>query len=376
MRSRARASLLVLLGAACGGEDGGADGPDDWVWALPPGVPPPPVPADNRMTRAKVALGRRLFFDVRLSGNQTQACASCHHPERAFSEPRAVSIGSTGERHVRNAPGLANVAYAPTLTWANPVLTSIELHTPIPLFGEHPVEMGALGREAEVRERLASDPELVAEFEAAFPDDSEPVRFPRVIQALAAFQRTLLSFDSPYDRYVRGDPNAMSRAALRGMEAFFSGELQCFRCHGGPDFSTALDDDGTALPERPFHNTGLYDLDGRGAYPVSDPGLFELTGRPEDMGKFRAPSLRNVTVTAPYMHDGSVATLEEVLAIYARGGRLIESGPRAGDGEKSPLKSPLVSGFEMTEADETDLIAFLEALTDPSFLDNPDFGPP
>jgi cytochrome c peroxidase len=362
-------AALAAVAAGCGGAP--PDSTPSWTWALPSGVPPPEVPEANPMSEAKVDLGRRLFFDVRLSGNEEQSCASCHHPERAFTEPRAVSVGSTGEAHPRNAPGLANVAYAATLTWANPLLVTLERQAPIPLFGEHPVELGVVGREAEVLARLEAEPLYRDGFARAFPEDPAPIHFDNVVRALAAFQRTLLSFDSPYDRFVRGETGALGAAARRGMELFFSERLECFHCHGGLLFSDAVAHDGRALAERPFHNTGLYNVDQAGGYPRDNTGVFELTGDPRDMGRFRAPSLRNVEVTGPYMHDGSVPTLEAVIDIYARGGRRIASGPHAGDGAESPLKSPFVSGFELTPEERADLVAFLESLTDRTFLEDP-----
>lgn len=367
-----RAALLLVLAVACG-EPEDTESPT-WTWDLLEGVPAPRVPADNPMSTAKVELGRALFFDEDLSGGQDTACASCHHPELAFAESEPVSVGPTGQHHPRNAPGLGNVAYASTLTWANPVLTRLETQNPIPLFGEHPIEMGVLGREDEVLGRLEA--KYGEAFAEAFPESEGRPDFDRVVFALAAFQRTLLSFGSPFDAFQRGDHEALSEAARRGMELFFSERLECFHCHGGFLFSDALDHDGNALAEKPFHNTGLYNLNGSGGYPLDNTGLHELTGRPEDMGFFRAPSLRNVAVTAPYMHDGSVATLEEVVEIYARGGRLIEQGPRAGDGRDSPLKSPFVSGFELSEREKADLVEFLRALTDPHFLSHPDFQAP
>lgn len=339
-----------------------------WQWNLPPFIPAPLVPADNPMTLEKVELGRVLFFDTRLSGNQTQACASCHRPERAFTEDRQTSLGSTGEHHPRNAQSLANVAYASSLTWANPILTRIELQNPIPIFGEHPIEMGALGHEDRILERLRG--QWLDEFRAAFPGESDPVTISNIVRALASFQRSLLFFDSPFDRFQAGDTEALSESAYRGMKLFFSERLECSHCHSGFTFSDSVAHSGTETPKRLFHNNGLYNIDGMGGYPINNTGLFEFTGRAEDMGKFRAPSLRNVAVTAPYMHDGSVDTLEELIDIYARGGRLIEEGPYAGDGAKNPYKSPFVRGFDLSPKERADLRAFLSSLTDSSFLHN------
>jgi cytochrome c peroxidase len=367
----ALAAAAILAGCGGGaGEDGG------YRWDLPPGFPPPPVPADNPMNEAKVELGRRLFYDRRLSGNETQSCASCHEQARAFTDGRARAVGSTGESHRRSAMALVNVAYLPTLTWANPVLERLEEQALVPLFGENPVELGMAGKEAELLARLGADARYRALFPEAFPGEDDPLTVGNVAKALAAFQRTLLSGRSPYDRYVAGEREALSPAARRGMELFFSERLECHHCHGGFNFTGAVVWEGKA-PEYLFANTGLYDVDGAGAYPAVDTGLFEVTLAPEDMGAFRAPTLRNVAVTAPYMHDGSIATLAEVIEDhYARGGRLVADGPEAGDGRNNPLKSGLVSGFTLTAGERDDLVAFLESLTDPEFLSDPRLADP
>ncbi|MCU0696255.1 MAG: di-heme enzyme [Myxococcaceae bacterium] len=365
------ASGLVVL-AACGAVGpGSADAGPGFDWRLPKGFPTPTVPADNPMTAEKVELGRRLFYDVRLSKNRTQACASCHEQRRAFTDGRPVGIGSTGEAHPRNAQGLANVAYVPTLTWANPLLTTLERQALLPLLGEHPVELGFAGAETELFERLATEADYAERFERAFPDESPAISLVTITRALAAFQRTLLSGNSPYDRWVNGDASALSESAKRGLELFNSEALECYHCHAGFNFSDSVSHAGTAAPETPFHNTGLYNLDGNGAYPAGNTGLFDITGRPGDMGRFRAPSLRNLTVTAPYMHDGSIATLRDVITHYAQGGR-----SKRMTGALSPLQSDLVRGFTLSAQETDDLLAFLEALTDDEFLSNPSFSSP
>src|SRR5262245_23668771 len=296
------------------------------------------------MSEAKVELGRRLFHDRRLSLNRTQACATCHRPEKAFTDGRARAVGSTGETHRRSAMSLANVAYVVSFTWADPTVRRLEDQVLIPLAGTHPVELGMGGHEAELISRLADEPIYAPLFAAAFPGDPRPFGVENVRRAIACFERTILSGDSPYDRVVyQGTMDAMSEAAWRGMRLFFSDRLSCSRCHAGFNFSGPVDYVGTEELDEPpapvFHNTGLYDLDGRGAYPAIDTGLRDVTGRRRDMGKFKAPTLRNVALTAPYMHDGSVATLEEALDHYAKGGRA---------GGDSRAKSPLLSGFQLT----------------------------
>lgn len=375
---RAAITLVVAL-TGCGGDEAPATAPppaEEWAWDLPPGFPTPVVPEDNPMTAAKVELGRFLFYDNRLSGNGTQSCASCHEQARAFSDGRALAVGSTGAIHPRNSPGLVNVAYNTTLTWANPGLDALERQIVVPMFGDAPVELGIAGREDEVLDRLRADPGYGERFAAAFPDDADPIAFDRIVDALACFLRSMIAGGSGYDRFLAGDAAALSLSAKRGMVLFFSEALECHHCHGGFNFTQSSVHEGQSVAERPFHNTGLYDIDGEGSYPANNTGLYEITGLAEDMGRFRAPTLRNVSLTAPYMHDGSVATLEEVVDIYAAGGRLVESGPYAGDGRANRFKSGFVGGFALSEGERADLVAFLASLTDEGFVRDPRFASP
>lgn len=357
------AGSVLLLGAS-----GAA-----WQWPLPAWVPPPVVPTDNPMSADKVELGRHLFHDPRLSRDGSLSCAGCHDPARAFTDGRAVSTGATGETGSRSAMSLANVAYLPVLTWQNPQLTSLEVQALIPLFGEHPVEMGMAGREQALFAMLQGDPVYRRLFARAFPDearrgDEALYTLSTLTKALAAFQRSLLSFDSPWDRYrYGGRPDAISAAARRGEDLFFGEKLECYHCHGGLAFTDNQQHARSPFAETGFHNTGLYDEDGQGAYPAASPGIVEFTGDPRDAGRFRTPTLRNVAVTAPYMHDGSVATLREVLRMhYARAGRAALQGRGP-----NPLRSEFIAGFEITEDEIDDVVAFLEALTDERFLRNP-----
>jgi len=348
-----------------------------WRWVLPPGFPPPEVPPDNPMSPAKVELGRHLFHDTRLSGNGTYACASCHRQELAFTDGRPRAVGSTDELHPRSAMSLANVAYNASLTWADPGIDSLESQARVPMVNEHPVELGLRGREDEVFARLGDDERYVALFAAAFPHDERPIRLDNVVRALASFERTLISGDSPYNRWVYGgEIDAMSESARRGMRLFFSERLRCSECHSGFNFSGPVTFEGAGEVEPTFHNTGLYDLDGLGAYPAGSEGLYEVTRQSGDMGSFRAPTLYNVAVTAPYMHDGSVATISEVVKVYAEGGRVVTAGPHAGDGRANPNKSFRIPGFEITETETKDVVAFLESLTDESFLTEERFSSP
>ncbi|MEM1414527.1 MAG: MbnH family di-heme enzyme [Myxococcota bacterium] len=360
--------LFFLL--ACG------DATQAYQWDLPAGFPEPRVPEDNPMSEAKVELGRHLFYDTRLSGNETQSCASCHVQSLAFTDGRPLGVGSTGEVHPRSSMSLANVGYSATLNWANPLIRDLEPQALGPLFGETPVELGMAGREDELLARLAAEPVYQALFPEAFPDAAEPVSLAHVLDALASFQRTLISGRSPYDRYLQGDQSAISESAKRGETLFFGEDAECFHCHGGFTLSASVDHAGQVFQTESFQNNGLYDVDGRGAYPSPNFGLFEFTENLRDMGRFKPPSLRNVAVTAPYMHDGSIATLEEVIAHYAAGGRNVTEGENIGDGRLSPNKSIFVNGFMPTPQRIGDLIAFLESLTDEEFLTNPAFSNP
>jgi cytochrome c peroxidase len=294
----------------------------------------------------------------------------------AFSDGARRSTGSTGDRHPRNAQALVNVAYNATLTWANPILTGIEKQVQIPMFGEFPVELGITGKEEQVLARFKSDVNYPTMFERAFPGDPAPISWKNIVYALASFARGLTSFNSPYDRFIAGDKAQMSASAQRGMAMFLSEQLECHHCHTGFNFTASTVTTNSTFIERPFFNTGLYNLDGKGAYPPGNQGIEELTNDPNDMGRFRPPTLRNIALTAPYMHDGSMDTLEEAVRFYERGGRKIETGEFAGDGRLNPHKNGLVAGFQITDAQRQDLINFLISLTDQSFITNPRFSDP
>jgi cytochrome c peroxidase len=373
-----RAASGALLGAllACAEAHGTVDplsgNPSLFRWSLPAGVAPPPVPVGNPMSTAKVELGRRLFYDTRLSGNGAFSCSSCHRQEFGFADAKNIPLGSTGQAHTRNSMGLTNVAYQRTLGWADPATLSLETQALIPQLGELPVELGIKGREGEVLQRLRSEPMYQSLFPKSFGDTPDPLTLANVNRALAAFQRTLLSFNAPFDRFARGDTLAISAAARRGQIAFST--LRCSRCHAGPNFSTALEPGIPAGEE--FANTGLYNVGGTGAYPTRNGGLFEHTRLSTDMGRMKVPTLRNVAVSFPYGHDGSVGSLETVIDNYARGGRLVPAGPNAGDGRLNPFKDRRISGFAITPQGRADLVAFLQALTDSAFLTDRRFSNP
>ncbi|CAN2534083.1 hypothetical+protein [Methylocapsa aurea] len=350
----------------------------NWNWDLPKYVPPPRVPTDNPMSEEKFQLGRHLFYDKRLSGNGTIACASCHLQERAFTDGRVVGVGSTGEKTPRNAPTIVNSGWHATFTWANPALVTLERQMENPLYGERPIEMGVDdANKAEIVGRFRADADYDKWFAAAFPEkkSADRISFDTIIKAISTFQRGVISFDSRYDQYLQGKIK-LGEAEQRGHDLYFGEKAECHHCHGSVNLDDQFVHAKTREAETPFHNTGLYDIDGKGAYPEPNHGLYDITQDPDDMGKFRAPSLRNIAVTGPYMHDGTVATLEEVIDIYARSGRKIEKGPNAGDGALSPLKSPLIVKIDLTPQEKADLLAFLKALTDETLLTSPRFSDP
>lgn len=345
-----------------------------YQWQLPPHFPQPILPSDNPMSAAKVSLGRFLFYDRQLSGNGQQSCADCHQQQFAFAEPLTVSMGSTGQAHHRNASALVNIAYNKTLTWSHPSLTAIEQQVLLPMFGERPVEMGITGHEAQVLARLQREP-YPRLFRAAFGDAQ--INWLKVTQALASFVRSLTSFNSPFDRYAYyGDDAALTEQQLKGMQLFFSERLECHHCHGGFNFTQSTSHQQLAIDRHAFHNTGLYfqaqpRFNATG-YPENDRGLAELTLDRADDGKFRAPTLRNIGYSAPYMHDGSIATLSDVIDFYAAGGRVTAQG----DGRLHSNKSAFVKGFSLTDQEKAALLAFLQSLDDPEFVANPLFADP
>jgi cytochrome c peroxidase len=306
--------------------------------------PVPKIPVDNPISEAKVELGRFLFYDERLSGNGTYSCGSCHQQALAFTDGLANAVGSTGQHHSRSTMSLVNVVYNASFGW-DERRWSLEAQMEVPMYNEHPIEMGLKGRDTEVLARFTKNSRDVERFRTAFPSEESPVTLSNIIKAIASFERVLVSADSAFDRYLyKDDRSAMSPAARRGVALFFSDRLRCSECHGsvnlsGPTiFAGAMPSD----PEAFFHDTGV-------------------AARP---AKFRAPTLRNIAVTAPYMHNGSIGTLKDVVQHYARGGHT------------RPEKSDRVRGFTISSSETDDLVAFLQSLTDDAFLANPAFSNP
>lgn len=350
-------------------------GSSPWPWTLPAGWLTPKVPLDNPLSDAKVELGRHLFFEDRLSGNGLVSCGTCHQQRFGFGDARVTPFGATGQRLTRNSQPLANIAWLSPLGWANASNATLEQQMHGPLFATQPVEMGVDdGNRAAVLARIAADTNYRRMFADVYPTEGQPVSWDNVIRAIAAFQRTMVSSNARADRAERGEIT-LSPAEQRGRLLFFSARTNCSTCHGGTTFAEPTSAQGVPVSTT-FHNIGLYNVGNSGAYPAGNRGLIDRSGVAADMGRFRTPSLRNLTATAPYMHDGSVASLADVIELYSAGGRDVRSGQNAGDGRLNPFKSPLITPLNLAPEEKADLLAFLQALTDDAFLADPKFSNP
>ena len=311
------------------------------VWRLwpqpPPRLPPPPSPPGNPSTPARVALGRMLFFDPVLSHDQRMACASCHDPAHGFRDRRGFSLGSDGHPRPRRTPSVANLAYAKAL-FADGRAGSLEEQALEPMLNQ--AEMG--GDLDAIKARLQGNEEYRRLFEKAFP--GEAIDLPLIVRAIAAYERTLVVNDTPYDRWASGDGAAMSAAAKRGY-ALFNRKGNCAECHAAPLFGSD-DIDPIGTPDR--------DSAGR-LVRGNDPGLARLTGNHDDFGAFRATSLRSAVAGGPYMHNAAFRTLEEVVDFYDRGGS-------KGLGLAVPRQDAAVRKLHLTPEEKRDLVAFLHAL--------------
>jgi cytochrome c peroxidase len=363
--------LLALLPPLLGGAASHEVARD--ILHVPKGFPMPDIPVTNPLTVEKVLLGRYLFYDKRMSLNRTFSCGSCHKQELAFTDGLGHARGATGETHPRSAMTLVNVAWNRTFNWGDTTVHSLEEQVLKPMMGIQPVELGFGFVEKQFLDLVESDGMYRNMFMRAFPGESRPWTTANIAKAIASFERTIISGNSPWDRFhFYGEDEAISESAKRGEQLFFlSGVTECFHCHAGFNFSDAVQ-------TRPvvFHNTGLYSLPGKISYPDGGRGVYEDSHRPQDVGMFKTPTLRNVAVTGPYMHDGSASTLYDVIDHYVSGGRVIATGENAGNGNKNPLKDKLVHGFPLTRQNRTDLIAFLQSLTDRELLTRKDLSDP
>ncbi|MEP7237310.1 MAG: MbnH family di-heme enzyme [Ferruginibacter sp.] len=319
----------------------------------------------------KIELGRYLFFDRRLSVNNTRSCATCHNPQFAFTDGYKRSLGAFADLHQRNTEPLFNLSYLKYFTAADSTIHSLLQQMDNPLFNNHPNEMGVKGNEESILQKIKTD----ENYKSLFAEAKTKVSWDNIKRFISLFINSLQSGNSPYDKFKKGDSSALTASQKRGMQLFFSAELKCTSCHGGFNFSTpsVTNQKGDTVF---YFNTGSYNVDGKGAYPEYDEGLYQLTKNKNDMGKFRVPSLRNLAFTAPYFHDGSAASLTEVIDSYANGGRKIQEGIYKGDGNKNPYKHALIGGFSISEADKISLISFLQSLSDTGFINNPAYQNP
>ncbi len=311
--------------------------------------------------QAQIDLGRHLFYDRRLSGAGEIACASCHQQRLGFSDGQPTATNAHGELLARNTPGLLNVAQLNRFSWANPGRSRLEEQISVALFATAPPEMGVSGHEASVLARLRADPAYRQRFAAAFPA-ADPIGWAQISSALSAFTGSLSANNSPYDRFVQGDSAALSLAAQRGQALFFSAGLACGHCHR--DLLAV----GRAGP--PGYGEATYLSNGAGRSP--DQGLAASSGDAADAYRFRVPPLRNVAVTAPYMHDGSLATLDAVIRFYETGGQQGSDNQPA----RATARHPLIAGFTLTDSERRDLISFLNALTDQEALTAIEYSDP
>lgn len=303
---------------------------------IPPHFPPIMYPVDNTPTADRIALGKALFYERRFSKNGNISCASCHLPAYAFADTARFSIGTDGIALKRNSPSLANVAWQPYLLREGSV-PDLERQILVPIQEMHEFNNNILT----IVDALKTDPYYSAMSIQAY---NKPFDAWVLTRALSCFERTLISANSPYDRHLKGDSKAMNAATLAGMTLFYD-SLPCGSCHVGI-FQTNYE----------FANNGLYQT-------YADPGRQRFTRNPWDSGVFKIPSLRNVAVTAPYMHDGSLADLSAVIDHYA------------GGGEPHKSKHPAIQPFKITPLQKAQLIAFLESLTDREMLNNPCYRP-
>ncbi len=360
---------LVLIGFSLGLKGTGSSVPQKFQIRIPLGIPADlweaMIPADNPMTEAKVALGRDLYFDKRLSVDNTVSCATCHDPRFAFTDGKPVSEGVGGKKGARNAPTVLNAMFNEEQFWDGRAKT-LEEQVLQPLI--NPVEMAMPSHEAVVA-KVRGIPEYAQRFREVFGGPN-PVTIENIAKAIAAFERTLLSGDSPFDRFIAGDPTAISEAAKRGW-ALFQGKARCITCH---EFNPS----SPFFTDFKYHNIGIGMKATQNFEPLvrqiqqmaqenrltretldrlalsegfSELGRFLVTRQPKDLGAFKTSPLRDIELTAPYMHDGSLKTLREVIDFYDKGG------------EPNPNLDGGIVKLNLTEQEKADLEEFMKTLT-------------
>ncbi len=334
----------------------------------------PSEPPDNIGTPAKIELGKMLFFDPRLSGNAAMPCSACHLPDAGWDFPDKISLGYPGTAHWRNSQTVINSAYYKRLFWAG-ASKSLEGQARSAARGA----VAGNGEDDMMEARLAFVPEYRKRFREVFGD-----RWPRIrnaYRAIAAYERTLVQLDTPFDKFMRGDDGALNDAQKRGLK-LFTGKAGCDQCHNG-----------ALLSNEKYYNLGVPAYDGWKTDALAqitfrfelyakgvtqekyrkwkdDPGLYFRTKQDADLGKFRVPSLRYTKYTAPYMHNGMLATLKDVVAFYNKGG---------GKNDWSATKTKLIKPLNLSAAEQSDLVAFVESLSGPRITieepDLPDYAP-
>ncbi|GJQ23133.1 hypothetical protein BIY37_06720 [Candidatus Brocadia sapporoensis] len=329
---------------------------DSYVLSLPPGVLEPVIPENNPLTKEKIALGRNLYFDKRLSADDTISCATCHDPQKGFADGRTVAVGIKGQKGPRNSPTVLNAAFFDTQFWDGRALT-LEDQAKQPIV--NPKEMGMPSHDALV-EKISNIPGYRTSFKTVFGTDK--ITIDHIVTAIASFERTLISFNAPFDRFIAGKNDAISDSAQRGWK-LFQGKARCITCH---EFNRSY----PFFTNNKFHNVGVAmkgedfgSLARKAASSGADPSLlaqeeasaelgrYLVTKEPKDIGAFKTSGLRNIALTAPYMHDGSELTLESVIEFYNKGG---VSNPNL-DGGIRPLN--------LTEDEKKDLVEFMKSLT-------------
>ena len=365
--------LVLVVLAVTAGLAGRATAQDGRYSGLEP-LGPPPIPLDNVQTPEKVALGKLLFFDSRLSGDDAISCVSCHEPSAGWTFPDPLSLGYPGTIHWRNSQTIVNAAYYGKLFWAG-ASKSLEGQARAAARGA----VGANGESDMMEARLAFIPEYRERFREVFGD--EWPRISNAWKAIAAFERSLVQTDTPYDRFLRGDDQALSETQKRGLELFV-GKASCVTCHNGPLLTDENYYNLGVPPAREWEEDGLaqvtfrFELYAKGVTEAmyrktkDDPGLYFRTKQKADKGKFRTPSLRYTNYTAPYMHNGQLETLRDVVEFYNAGG---------GSNEFAANKTSLVQTLGLNESEIENLIAFLESMSGDEILmdepDLPDYAP-
>ena len=329
----------------------------------------------NLYSDAKAELGRYLFYDRRLSINKTKSCASCHDQKFSFTDGYRRSIGALGDLHQRNSSPLINIIYKEYLTAADSGLHYPEQQINNPMFHDGPVELGWKGNENVILNRIRVDKFYQAKFKEIAGSEGGLITTGDIQYCISSFVKSILVYNSPFDKYFYQKQDVLSASEKRGMQLFFSVRLKCSNCHGGNNFDEPVIKDNYGKTSF-FFNTGLYNIDGKGGYPAYDKGLYELNGKLKDIGKYRVPTLRNLAFTAPYYHDGGATSLEEVIRNYEKGGRIITNGLLKGDGSANPYKNDLIKGFSLTSGERIDLVNFLLSLSDSSILTNKSYSNP